>query len=387
MGLFSKKIPQDDISRVEMVTTVGNGFYAWNGNLYQSDVIRSCIRPKAKAIGKLTAKHIRRGTDGVKVNPEPYMRFLLEEPNPYMTGQVFQEKMTTQLELNNNAFAIIIKDDFGYPIEIYPIPCTSAETKYQENGELFLKFTFRNGKIKTFDYKNIIHLRKDFNEDDIFGTSPVKTLEPLMEIINTTDQGIIYAVKNSNIIKWLLKFKMKLQPEDLNKQIEDFRKNFLSIDSKTGGAIASDSSYDVEQVEQNSYVPNALQMDRTTMRLYNFFNTNVKIIQSNSSEDDWNAYYEGVIEPDAMQWSGEYTRKLFSRKQRGFGNTIIFEASNLSHASMKTKLGLVAMVDRGALTPNEWRDVLNIAPIEGGDKPIRRLDTALAEGGEDDGKD
>ena len=37
---------------------------------------------------------------------------------------------------------------------------------------------------------------------------------------------------------------------------------------------------------------------------------------------------------------------------------------------------MVAMVDRGALTPNEWRQMFNLAPVEGGDKPIRRLDTA-----------
>ena len=33
------------------------------------------------------------------------------------------------------------------------------------------------------------------------------------------------------------------------------------------------------------------------------------------------------------------------------------------------------MVDRGAMTPNEWRAVLNMGVIEGGDKAIRRKDT------------
>jgi hypothetical protein len=44
---------------------------------------------------------------------------------------------------------------------------------------------------------------------------------------------------------------------------------------------------------------------------------------------------------------------------------------------MNTKLGLQAMVDRAAMTPNEWRSVLNLAPLPGGDAPIRRLDTAV----------
>ena len=40
-------------------------------------------------------------------------------------------------------------------------------------------------------------------------------------------------------------------------------------------------------------------------------------------------------------------------------------------------MNLVQMVDRGAMTPNEWRLILGLAPIEGGEKPIRRLDTAV----------
>lgn len=91
----------------------------------------------------------------------------------------------------------------------------------------------------------------------------------------------------------------------------------------------------------------------------------------------WNSYFEHEIEPDIRQFSDEFTRKLFSRHQRAFGNRIIFEAVNLTHASFETKMELQAMVDRGAMTPNEWREVFNLAPIDGGDQAIRRLDTAV----------
>jgi HK97 family phage portal protein len=365
--------------RFELITERGNGFYSWHGNLYQSDIVRSCIRPKAKAIGKLVAKHIREGPNGIKVNPEPYMRFLLEEPNPYMTGQMLQEKLATQLALNNNAFALIVRDEFNYPYQIYPIPCLGVEAIYDKNGELFLKFTLKNGKMPTFPYRDIIHLRQDFNENDIFGDSPAQAITSLMEIVNTTDQGIVKAIRSSNVIKWLLKFKQVLRPEDIKQNVKDFVDNYLSIDSETGGAAAADAKYDIEQVKPESYVPNAAQMDRTLQRIYSFFNTNEKIVQSKYSEDEWNSYYESEIEPLSIQMSGEYTRKLFTRKERGFGNKIIFEASSLQYASMQTKLNLMQMVDRGAMTPNEWRWVMNMGPIEGGDKPIRRLDTAVVE--------
>lgn len=387
MGLFSRFFNKSpSTTRFEMITERGNGYYSWNGNLYKSDIVRACIRPKVKAVGKLMAKHIREssnvdGSTDLKVNPDVYIRFLLEEPNPYMTGQMLQEKVTTQLQLNNNAFIYIHRDENGYAIELYPIPCLSAEALYDRTGELYLKCTMRNGKTVTYPYKDIIHLRQDYNENDIFGESPKEALLPLMDIITTTDQGIVKAIQNSGIVKWLLKFNQPLRPEDLKKQTQDFTDNFLSI-GNSGGAAAVDSKVDATQVEPKDHIPNAAQMDRTVARIYSFFNVNEKIIQSKFNEDEWNSYYEAEIEPLAMQLSGEYTRKLFTRRERGFGNKIIFESSNLQYASMSTKLGLVQFVDRGMMTPNEVRTILNLGPISEGDKPLRRLDTAVVEGGE-----
>ncbi len=359
------------------MTDEGDGFYAWNGNIYQSDIVRSAIRPKSRAIGKAVAKHIRNGPDGMKVNPDVYMRFLLEEPNPLMTGQMLQEKLITQLELNNNAFAYINRDENGYPMEIYPISATNVIALQNKQGELFLEFTLKKGRQRTvtFRYTDIIHLRKDFNDNDIFGDSPAKALTPLMEIVNTTDQGIVKAIKNSNIIKWLLKFNQTLRPEDLKKATKQFIEDYMNVESDTVGAAATDAKADAIQVEPKDYVPNAIQMDKTTQRILSFFNTNIDIVQGRYDENKWISYYESAIEPDIIQLSEEYTRKVFTRRERGFGNKIIFESSNLNFASMQTKLNLVQYVDRGIMSPNEVRAVLNMAPREGGDEFIRRLDT------------
>ncbi len=382
MGIFDRfKNRTVTVSKYKLITDEGDGFYAWNGNLYQSDIVRAAIRPKARAIGKTVGKHIREtiradGSKEIKINPEPYLRFLLEEPNPYMTGQMLQEKLATQLELNNNAFAYINRDENGYPMEIYPITATNVDAIQNDAGELFLKFILqKNGKTVIFRYTDIIHLRKDFNNNEIFGDSPAKALIPLMEIVNTTDQGIVKAIKNSNVIKWLLKFNQSLRPEDIKKQTKDFVDSYLNVESETVGAAATDAKVEATQVEPKDYVPNAAQMDKTTKRIYSFFNTNEKIVQGTYNEDEWISYYEASIEPDVIQLSGEYTRKLFTRRERGFGNRIYFESSNLSYASAQTKLAFVSMVDRGAMTPNQWRELFNWSPIEGGDEPIRRLDT------------
>jgi len=65
----------------------------------------------------------------------------------------------------------------------------------------------------------------------------------------------------------------------------------------------------------------------------------------------------------------------------------MFEASNLTFASMTTKLNLVQFVDRGIMTPNEVRYYLNLAPVDGGDVLVRRLDTAKVSESDTDQKE
>lgn len=376
------------VSTVQLVQERGNGFYSYNGKMYQSDIVRACIRPKIKAIGKLTAKHIRetmiRQTRKLDVNPEPYIRFLLEEPNAYMTGQMLQEKLAAQLILNNNAFAIILRDENGYPTAIFPVAAMQADAVYDATGNLYLKFYMQNGNVFTFAYDDVIHLRGDFYENDIFGDQLAPAIVPLMEIVTTTDQGIVKAIKNSAVIRWLLMFSASMRPEDIKQRAQDFAKSFLDVSNGTGVA-AVDAKADAKQIDPKDYVPNAQQMENTTARIYALFNTNGKIVTSCASEDEQNAYFDAEIEPVLKQLSGEYTRKLFSRRERGCGNRIVFEASAWDFASTSTKLNLLQMVDRGALTPNEWRRAFNLAPVPGGDEPIRRLDTQpVQEGGENE---
>lgn len=389
MGIFNLLKNKDETVRVsgyKMISERGEGFYSYNGNLYASDIVRSCIRPKTQAIGKAVAKHIRKDNINTQVNPEPYIRFLLEEPNPYMSGQMLQEKMANQLALNNNAFALIERDLNGLATAIYPVNSNSVEALQNNQGEIFLKFLIK-GKYYTFKYSDVIHIRRDFNNNDIFGESPAKALTQLMEIVNTTDQGIVKAIKNSNIITWLLKFNTVLREEDLKRQTKEFVNSFLSIESETTGAAATDAKVDAQQVEQKSYVPNSMQTKGTVDRIYSFFNTNENIIQSSYNEDQWISYYEAEIEPVLVQMSNEFTRKIFTRRERGFGNKIIFESSNLNFASMQTKLNLVQFVDRGIMNPDEVREILNMAPIPDGlgQAYIRRLDTReIEQGGEED---
>lgn len=392
MGLFSRfrdAFRTRRVAGVELMTQTGNNYLSWRGKVYDSDIVRACMRPKVKAIGKLVGKHIRDtisadGTHDLQVNPSTATRFLLEEPNPLMTGQQLQEKMAAQLILNSNAFALILRDDMGSPTDIYPICPSTAEALYDDSGQLVLRFRMPNNKIFMFAYSDVIHIRQDFNENDVFGTPIASALTPLLDVVTTTDQGVINAIKNSSVVRWLLKFTNGLRPEDLKQQAKDFADSFLATNGGTGVA-AVDAKADAQQINPTDYVPNAAQMDRTTKRIFDLFNTNEAIVSSSYTEDQYNSYFDAEIEPVEVQLGGEYTRKLFTRRERAFGNKIIFEAGAWDSASISTKLALQAMVDRGAMTPNEWRATFNLAPVPGGDDPIRRLDTAAVADSEEEG--
>lgn len=376
------------MQRFELLKSTNNSFFSWNGNIFESDIVRSAIRPKSNAIGKLNAKHIKGFGMNTKINQDAYIRDILANPNPYMSMQDFLSKMVFQREIHHNAFAYVKRDDNGYPLEIYPVPFSDIEL-YEQGETLFVKFNFWTGKHMAVPYTDLIHLRKDFNDSDFFGEQGTASLKNIMEVINTTDQSVVSAIKNSAVIKWIMKFKSVLQPKDVQMQLTEFTKNYLDI-SNTGGAAASDPRYDLEQVKETNYVPNASQMKEATQRLYSYFGVNDAIVQNRYTEDEFLAFYESELEPIAIQLSNSFTKAFFTKREIGFGNKIVFESSNLAYASMSTKLNLVQMVDRGALTPNEWRQVLNLAPVEGGDVPIRRLDTAQVsdnnvKGVEDDG--
>lgn len=391
MGILRKK--NDTIERVKLIQQKTSNYFSFDGKLYESDVIRACIRPDVKAVGKSVPKHIRKYNGQLDINPEPYIRFMLMIPNSWMTMQQLIEQTASQYFLNNNAFILINRDENGLPFELYPVNAVSVEAVFNDNGFLFYKFLLKNGKYYTFDASNIIHLKNDVYDNDIFGKSSSSALLPIMEIIKTTDQGIVNAIKNSGVIRWLLKFTTKLKDKDLIDNSKKFAKNFLTINENDdlSGIAAVDNSADAKQIEQKDYVPNATQMKQSIERIYSYLNTNEKIVKTEFTEDEWSSYHAGKIEPFLKQLSDAFTIKIFTRKQISFGNYILFEASNVKYATLKTKLDFVSLVDRGAMLPDEWREMFNIGPIEGGDKPIRRLDTQQVgsdgktkkEGGED----
>lgn len=391
-SMFGREVqPERKVQKFQLLNSYEATFTPWDGKIYNNDIVRSCIRPKANAIGKLNPIHIRTVGEDVSYNPNANIKYLLRFPNKYMNMQKLLEKMMNQRELTNNSFGFIQKDALGKPIAIFPIPTSNVELYEDSNGDLYAKFIFKNGKYMTVIYEDVIHLRKDFNEHEFFGEDGYDSLKNILKVVDTTDKGVINAIKNSNIIKWIMKFKSTLRPEDKQMAIDEFVDSYLSIENANSNNVASvDPRYDLEQVKNDNYVPETGTIEKYEKRIKNYFGVNDSIISNSFTEDQWNAFYEAEIEPVGKELSDQLTVKLFTKHEIECGNEIIFESSSLAFASMATKLNLKEMVDRKSMTPNEWRKVMNLGAVDGGDVLLRRLDTGESKtekaGEKDEGK-
>lgn len=360
------------LSRLQMLSGYTPIFTPWSGKPYEADIVRSAVDAIARNAAKLKAKHIRR-LDGQIIPVGGQIERLLQiRPNPNMNAYDFFYKLVTTLMIDNNAFAYPVWNGLNL-MAVWPINCNLAEFLEDVSGTIYVKFYFMGNQQVILPYSEIIHLRRHFYKDDMTGETN-NPINAILEAIHTTNEGLAQAVKTSANLRGIIKYQGMLKESDVKANRERFVAEYMTMQN-SGGIAALDSKAEYIPLNNDPKIINAAQMKELRDAVYRYFGVNEAIVTSKYNEDEWNAFYESTIEPLAVQMSLEFTSKLFTDRERGFGNEIVFESNRLQYGSVNTKLTLREMVDRGALTPNEWREAFNLAPVEGGDKPIRRLDT------------
>jgi hypothetical protein len=75
-----------------------------------------------------------------------------------------------------------------------------------------------------------------------------------------------------------------------------------------------------------------------------------------------------------MQMSLEFTRKIYSERERAFGNEITFSAERLEFSSADTKIKLLhEAAPLGLLSLNEARRLLSLPPVPDGERRLQSL--------------
>lgn len=370
--IFGKRPPEyQSQTTLKMMNGYLPTFSSFGSDAYSSDIVRAAIHAIASNSAKLKAKHIIR-RDDIKVVHSNIERLLTLRPNPYMNAYDFLYKVVTQLYMKSNAF-IFMQTDGANVIGFYPISAANMEF-VEVMGEVYCKFNFLGGNVVTLPYSEIIHLRRFYNDNDLFGEPNDAALLPTLELIKTTDQGIINAIQSSASLRGIIKFvQAMMKPEDIKRERDRFVAEYLSLDNN-GGIGALDSKAEFIQMNNEPKLVDDKQMAIIEDKVYKYFNINKSIVMSDYSEDQFNAFHESVIEPIALQLGLEITSKVFSNREKGFGNEIIFEGSRYSYLSNKTKADMISkLMPLGILNRNEAREIFNLAPVEDGEKYIVSL--------------
>lgn len=343
-------------------------FNVFGGDIYNSETVRSCVRPLAEFTSKASAI----------CSDKSLERILNNRPNMYMNGKDFLYKCRTRLELTNNCFIYIERDDRLKAIGFYPVPYQRFEAVEYLNG-LFIKFYFDNVAIQplVLSWNDLAVIRKDYNKSDIAGDDNSAIINTL-DLMQTANDGMANAIRSTANLRGILKStKAMLAPEAIKEQKNQFVKDYLSLENE-GGIASLDATQEFTPISMSPLTASYEQKKDIREDIYRYFGVNDKIVMSEMTSDEIVAFYEMKIEPFLVQLSTELTSKVFQGKALAYEqNYIVFEANKLQFASLEKKISMFKeVVLYGGMTINEWRAGCNMAPLEGGDVPIRRLDAA-----------
>lgn len=366
--IFLKNRPKENIERVQtfrMLNGYQPHFTTWGGEIYETELVRSAINARAVHVSKLKFN--------ITGSAKPALQTkLTKAPNQFLTWSQFLYRVSTILDVHNTAFIVPIFDEFGEVSGIFcPLPHRTEIVQY--NNKPFLRYEFGYGEKAAIELENCGILTKFQYKNDFFGETN-HALFPTMDLIHIQNQGIEEGVKSAATYRFYAQVNNFSKPEDLSKERKRFSEENFSKDSEGGGLLLFPNTYsNINQVKSEPYVVKADEMKLIKDNVYQYFMVNEDVLTNKAYGDSWTAFYEGAIEPFAIQFSEVLTRMLFTFREQGSGNAVTLSANRLQYMSNKDKLDVSSqMLDRGIMTINDIREIWNMPPVEGGDRRIIR---------------
>lgn len=368
--------------------------YAPSGSLRENEIVGAIANTIASNVGKLAPQVIRKDARGITVKNDRISRLLNLRPCPEASTYDFLYRMASDLVYTSNAFAVIFyNDDFTDVLRIQPVTVRSHRVFEDEYGRVFFRFVWDyDGVEYTLPYEFVIHVKARYNKKRFLGTSPDGDLRESVELLQTTYDGIKNVIKNSASLRGYLKYNNFIDEDELKEKVRDFQSAYMSAENE-GGIAGLDNELDFHEINQQPRQIPVAQVAFFRDNIYRYYGVNEKVLTGSYTEAEWNSFYESVIEPIAIQLSLEFTFKLFTERERGFGNKIVFTANRLQYATLQTRTTIgKELFDRGVITINEYRELMYMQQIEDGDVRMVSLnyvkadDQSLYQTGKDDGE-
>lgn len=392
MGIFNRfkdKVEErKGIQRLEQKFKLLNGYSAvfttFNGGLYEMGLTRSCVDKIATQCSKLHP--VINGNKNYKD-----INFLLQnKPNRLMTTQQFIYRLASILVVENNAYIIPIFENSMTMKIVGFYPARAAGSKIVKlDGVDYLLYQIDN-KQYAIEYDLAGVLRRHYYKKEYLGESN-EALHSTMDLISTQEQGIKEGIKSGAIIRFLARLGVVQNTESIKAEQKRLKEEQLSVENN-GGVLIFDSKYsDVQKVDSKPFIVDKDNMDLIKNNVFDYFHMSEAILQNTASEDQWNLFYEDVIEPIAIQISQVLTNMIIKAEDIKKGLNVVLESTKLQFISNNTKLNVSEkLFDRGILTTNQVMDIWNLPKVTDGDKRYIRKEYSEVNNldkEENDGKD
>lgn len=367
MSLFDfifKNRPKVDDRKYQGVFKLLNGytpvFTTRGGGIYESELIRAAIHIRSTHISKLKVE--------IMGAAKPALQSKLKHgPNQFQTWSQFLYRLNTILDVHNTAFICPVYDQYGEPSGIYtPLPSRCEVVQYGNTP--YLRYHFSNGDVAAVELAYCGIMTKYQYKHDLFGESNA-SLFPTMELIDIQDQGIKEGVKSAASYRFMAQYSTFSKVEDLAKERKRFTAENFARDAESGGILLFPNTYqNIQQINSKPWIVDADQMKIIKANVFEYFNVNEDVLESKAFGDAWAAFYEGVVEAFAIQFSEVVTKMLYTFREQSQGNAIMATSNRLQYMSSSEKLNMCSqMLDRGIITRNDAREIWNLPPVEGGD--------------------
>lgn len=371
----------------------------WDKKAIELYLIRASIDALARNIGKMeldAVMYTDRDNSVKKVNRASDVAKVLKHPNQYMTMYDFLYKIAAMYYASNNAFIWPEYSKEGNLIALWPINYENFQLYESERGTLIAKFRISYRKTYTVPYDDIIHLRNHYMDDDLVGSSN-QALLPVCELMNAQNQGIIHGIQNSAIIRGILKSVNVIKEQDMKAARNRFVEDNLAA-SNNGGVIVVDGKFDYTPIESKPYMVDAETMAESKRMVFDYFGINEGFITNKFTPEEYEAVYEGRLEPFAIMLTQALTKGLYTDRERGFGNEVEANMSRVKYQPISAITSLIAATNQlGLFRKNEYREMLGYPPLsdeDGGNEIVISLNYVNAQnldeyqiGEPNDGKD
>ena len=327
------------------------------GGVYESELIRAAINARATHISKLRVE-----TFGAA---KPALQNKLKHgPNEFQTWSQFLYRLSTILDVNNTAFITPVWDEFGAISGVYtPLPSKCEVVQY--DGVPYLRYEFSNGEKATVELEYCGVMTKYQYKDDLFGETN-NALYPTMDLIHIQNQGIEEGVKSAASYRFMAQLSNFAKADDVKKERLRWSSENLSADAGGGGLLLFPNTYtNIQQITAKPWVVDAEQMKAIKDNVFDYFGVNEGVLTNQVYGDAWCAFYEGAVEPFAIQFSEVMTKMLFTFREQSAGCKVMATANRLQYMSNVDKLAVAqTMADRGLMTRNELREIFNLPPLD-----------------------